>query len=458
MCKVRRYTACAIVKGIRYDDERIKEVVQLQEKLHVTYGRNRRKAAIGIYPFEKIKPPIRFMARKPEDIVFQPLEFPKAIDARKILSMHPAGREYGHLLEGYDVFPFFIDAKDEILSVPPIINSHNTGKIGYETKDVFIECSGFDFQVLSRCINMIVAAMSEMGGKICSMKLRYPDKTIISPDMSPEKMSLDLEYANKLLGLSLDKKQAHKLLEMMGYGIDKGSVLIPSYRADILHQSDLCEDIAIAYGYENFEAEIPNVATIGQEDAFEVFKDKVAQLLCGLELIEVNTYNLTNKETQCSKMDAKIELIELANSLSAEYDVLRAWTLPSLMEIFANNRHHDYPQKIFGIGTIFKKNAKTDTGIEENDRLSAAVCSDTAGYTEIKQIFDYLMRQLDLEYELEETEHPSFIPGRVARAKVKGKKVAYIGEISPTVLDNFHLEMPVCAFELNLSDLFGLIG
>ena len=63
-----------IVKGLKFDDEKIKEVVDIQEKLHITYGRNRRKVAIGIYPFEKITPPIRFLAKKPEDIKFRPLE------------------------------------------------------------------------------------------------------------------------------------------------------------------------------------------------------------------------------------------------------------------------------------------------------------------------------------------------------------------------------------------------
>src|SRR3972149_8820998 len=49
---VRPYTACAIVKNLHFDDEKIKEVIDIQEKLHITYGRNRKKVAIGIYPFE----------------------------------------------------------------------------------------------------------------------------------------------------------------------------------------------------------------------------------------------------------------------------------------------------------------------------------------------------------------------------------------------------------------------
>ena len=456
--KVRPYTACAIVKDMRYDDEKIKEVVDVQEKLHITYGRNRRKVAIGIYPFEKIKLPIRFMAKKPEDIIFQPLEFPKKINARQILSQHPAGRDYGHLLEDLDKFPVFYDANNEVLSVPPIINSHKTGKISEKTKDVFIECSGFDFQVLQKCLNMIVTAFADMGGKICSMKLQYPNKTYVTPDLNPEEMKLDLKYINKLLGLSLKESEAKKLLEKMGYGYKNKKVLIPSYRADIIHQSDLAEDITIAYGYENFKEEIPKVATIAEEDKFEVFKNKVADILTGLNLMETSTYNLTNTKFQNKNMLTNLPLIELANSISKEYNVLRSWVIPSMFEILGNNKHHEYPQKIFTIGTTFKLNNKKDTNIEENERLAVTIADEKTDYTEIKQVLDYLLRMLNVRYEIEETEHPSFIPGRVARIKVNNEKIAYIGEISPQVIKNWDLDVPITAMELNLTELFKVIN
>jgi phenylalanyl-tRNA synthetase beta chain len=453
---IRPYTACAIVKGIRYDNERIKEVIQIQEKLHITYGRNRRKVAIGIYPFEKITTPIRFMARRPEEIKFQPLEADKVMSAPQILEKHQTGKDYGHLLNGLAMYPIFVDANDKILSMPPIVNSHDIGKINEKTKDVFIECSGFDFRVLQKCLNIIVCAMAEMGGMVLSMKLRYPDKTYVTPNLKPEEMKVDLAYINKILGLKLGEKELKAMLEKMGYGYAAKKALIPAYRADILHQRDLAEDIAIAYGYDNFEAIIPNVATVGQEDPLETFKNKAADVLVGLGLLEVNTYNLTNKDVQSKLMNSEIELIELANSLSLEYNVLRAWVIPNMLEVLKNNKHHDYPQKIFGYGTIFKKNEAFDTNIEENERLAVALIHDKADYTEIRQALDYLFRQLDIKYKVVETEHPSFIPGRVGRVIVNGKKVAYIGEISPLVLSNFGLEMPVACFELNVSELFSV--
>ena len=458
VAEVRPYTACAIVKNLHFDDEKIKEVIDIQEKLHITYGRNRKKAAIGIYPFEKIKTPIRFMAQNPEEIFFQPLGFPRKINALQILKQHPAGKEYGHLLEGKKKFPVFRDADNEVLSIPPIINSDNTGKINEKTKDIFIECSGFDFNVLQKCLNIIVTALDEMGGKVYSMELHYGNKKYVTPDLSPEEMKVDISYINKLLGLELKENEIKRLFERVGYGYNNRKAIIPAYRADILHQADLAEDIAIAYGYENFKPVVPNVSTVAQEDKFEILKAKISQLLVGLGFIETSTYHLTNKDFQCKKMNTDAKLIELANSISSDYNILRSWVIPSLMEILSGNKHHEYPQRIFAIGTIFKKNDEMETNIEENDRLAAAIASENTDYTEIKQILDYLFRSLNLKYEIVETEHNSFIEGRAARIAVNGKKVAYIGELNPNVIINWSLEVPVTAFELNLTGLFESMG
>ena len=144
--KVRPYTACALVKGLTFNDERIRETIQIQEKLHTTFGRNRKKVAIGIYPSDKIKYPIYFRALSPEQIRFQPLEADREMTAPEILEHHPKGREYAHLLKGLQKYAVFQDVEDNILSLTPLINSQRTGKILETTKDVFIECSGFDFE------------------------------------------------------------------------------------------------------------------------------------------------------------------------------------------------------------------------------------------------------------------------------------------------------------------------
>ncbi|MBS3163453.1 phenylalanine--tRNA ligase subunit beta, partial [Candidatus Woesearchaeota archaeon] len=447
---VRPYTACAIVKNLKFDDEKIKEVIDIQEKLHITFGRNRKKVAIGIYPYEKIKTPITFFAEDPKKIKFRPLEFPKEITGLQILSQHPTGREYAYLLEGKIKFPFFKDVNNKILSMPPIINSHDTGKISEKTKDVFIECSGFDFKVLNKCINIIVTALSDMGGQIYSMELNYGNKKFVTPNLEPERFKLDIKYMNKIIGLNLKEADVKKLLEKMGYSYTNRSVLIPAYRADILHEIDLVEDIAKAYGYDNLKDEIPRVATIAEENKFEIFKNKIAEILIGLELIEVNTYHLVPADIN-KKINFDVKNVKLENSKSEEFDSLRAYLLPSLLNVLENNKNREYPQNIFEMSEVFKKD------LREKTKLCILLCGNKVNFTSIKQVLDYLFRCLDVKYSLKEAELSAFIPGRTGKIVIGNKEVGSIGEISPIVLNNFNMETPVSALELDMEELYGIL-
>jgi phenylalanyl-tRNA synthetase beta chain len=244
----------------------------------------------------------------------------------------------------------------------------------------------------------------------------------------------------------------------MGYGVNGKKVLVPAYRCDVLHQVDLIEDIAIAYGYEHFEEEIPHVATIGSEDAFGKFVGKISTLLVGLGLLEAKTYHLTTSEMQRTKMDCDIPLIELENPSTQEYAVCRGWVVPSLMEVLMGNKHHEYPQKLFDVGSIFQKGGKEESGVAEFVRLGLVLAEDHIDYTKIRQVLDYIIRSIGAEYTIEEVKHNSFLSGRVGRVVVEGVKVGYVGEIKPKVLDNFGLEVPVGALEINLTELFSVLN
>ena len=453
--KIRPFTACAIVKGLNFDEEKIREVIQIQEKLHVTYGRNRKKCAIGVYPMEKIKFPVSYKADKPENIKFKPLETESEMTASQILEEHKTGKEYGHLLEGKESYPFFIDANNEILSMPPIINSDKTGRGTEETNDVFVECSGFDYVVLSKCLNIIVTALADMGGEIYSLELEYEDGKKISPNLAPEKMKLDLPYVNKLLGLNLDKNKAVELLAKMGYGHENDEVLIPAYRTDILHQVDLMEDIAIAYGYENFVEEIPNVATIGEEDKLHEFMKKISSIITGLQLLEVKNYHLVMKDDLNEKMNLSDKVISLKNALG-EHNHLRNSLLPSLIKNLSENQHNEYPQNIFEVGRTFVP-GDSETGVVEKENLAVALCHDKTDFTQAKQVLDALIKSLGLDCLVKESSHPSYIEGRVGEIIVNDKKLGIIGELHPQVITNWQMTMPIVCFELDLEMLFGLI-
>ena len=454
---MRPYTACAIVKNLKFDNEKIRELMQIQEKLATTHGRNRKKSAYGIYPLNAINFPIHYTAKDPKTLRFQPLGFTYTISADQVLELHPKGKAYAHITKDWIKYPFFIDAKDNVMCMLPFTNSHTTGKVETSTTEVFIECSGTDLNNVMIALNILTTSLIDMGGQAYSLNIVYPTKTITTPNLSPKKMKLDSNYINKLLGTTLEEKQFKHYLERMGYGYQKNkqgiTVLIPCYRNDILHQADLAEDIAIAYGYENFPELLPNAATIGQENHLEQFTTKCREILIGFDCLEIKNYHLSTLEDLNTKMSKTLPLITLKNALG-DYNTLRNSLLPSSLKILTENQHHEYPQKIFEIGRTFTTDKSTDTGIAETEHLSLAIAHETADFTEIRQHLDSFLATLNISVQIKETTHPSFIPGRVAEIQLNNHPIGLIGEFHPQVLTNWNLFMPTIAFEIDLEKLF----
>lgn len=443
--EIRPFTACAIVKNIEFNEEIIKEIIEMQEKLHMSLGRNRKKAAIGIYPLEKISLPIKFEAREPKKINFIPLESEKEMQGMQILQSHPTGREYAHLLEGKKKFPVFVDSKNKILSMPPIINSQETGRITEETKDVFIECSGFHFETLKNILNILVANLIDLGGSAYQMEMsgEYKETT---PDFSDEEIIISEESVNKILGLKLKSKDFEKLLKKMNHKYEKCKVSVKPWRTDILHEVDIAEEIAIAYGYDNFEEEIPNISTIGEESKEERVKNKLAEILVGLGLLEISTYHLIKKDESKT-----LDLVELEDS-KTEYKFLRNDLLTPSLRILSENKDHEYPQSLFELGTVFSLNEDSETGIKENENL--LVISAPSNFTEIKMKLDFIFSKLGISYGLRELEKEELIEGRTAEILIDECSVGYIGEIHPLTLNKWNIRMPCAVFEISLNKIF----
>ena len=446
---VRPYTACAVVKGIKFDDNKLLEIIEMQEKLHSTIGRNRKKVALGIYPLDKIKFPVKYHCLSPNDIKFIPLGESKEMSGMDILKRHPKGREYGYLIEGFSKYPIFSDAENIIMSMPPIINSSVIGEVSEDTKDIFIECSGTDIYTLKKIINIVSANISDMGGEIYSVQIDYKDRKIITPDFKEEMISLNLKNVNSLLGLELKDKDVQKLLLKMGLDLNKGKVKIPSWRVDVMHEVDVIEDIAIAYGYKKFVPEIPSVATIGRELFSSKIKSKISEILAGAGLLEISSYHMIKPEE--AKFLNSDDKIFLENS-KTDYKILRENLLIPCLRIISENKDNEYPQKMFEIGSVFSKDKNSETGIKESDNLCLAITP--GNFTEVKRVLEYLVKSLGFSLDYKEGSSNLLIDGRTASVILDGKEIGFIGEVHPEILRDFGIKMQVSLAEINLEKIF----
>ena len=455
--KVRPWFVTAVVKNIDFDDSLIRSIIQMQEKLHVTHGRKRRKVAVGLHSLNPIEFPVVYTT-KPSNFRFRPLGERFEKDLTEILMTIHTGMEYAWIVEGFEEYPMILDSKEMVLSMPPIINGEYT-RIDEATRDIFIDVTGTDLKAITEVLNIIVTTFADRGASIYSVENRYHDGTVlITPDLTPRTMELDNEYVNATLGMNLEPKETSSLLGKMGYDAEpseKLQVLIPSYRTDIMHPMDLVEDVAIAYGYDNFYPVIPEIASESGEDSLEIFSRGLRNFLVGYGLQEVVTFMMSNREKLFSMMTLPEEPIaETENPKMEGYTCIRNRLIPSLMEVLANNKHYPYPQNLYEVDDVVVIDESTETGAKTVRRLAITFSHARANFSEAKAVMDSILENIGLDAEIEEGGLDCYIDGRRLVAKINDEPICWLGEIKPEVLEAWELEMPVAALEMDVNNLF----
>jgi phenylalanyl-tRNA synthetase beta chain len=462
---IRPYICCSVIKDIHLSDNVIKGIMHLQDKLDQTNGRCRQKTSIGIYNMDLVKPPIEYTAVDPKDASFVPLGFTEKMSLDEILERHPKGVEYGQIVKNNPLYPMLFDSEGKVLSFPPIINSNNLGKITNKSRNLLVEVTGTLHKTVLTTLNLVTLALIDRGGKAYSATIHYPEKssyterTVVTPNFDNKLFSLSVEDTNRLLGLKLSSKEIVDLLLTAGLGVEKFSddsvlVLVPCYRVDIMHQVDLIEDIAIAYDYNNIEARWRELPTTGQAKPHQHFINVARELMVGLGYQETLNYTLTNPETLFQKMNTSpAKIVELSNPKIVTMTCLRNWLLPSLIEFLSANQSVEFPQKIFELGQVTLPDENLETQTRDEDWLTALTVHPNSNFSEIKSALDSFMSNFGVEWQIKETLHPSFIKGRVGKVVAEGVEVGIVGEVNPLVLENWKLENPVSAFEINFQKI-----
>ena len=460
---IRPYIACVVARHPRINDTIIRGLIQLQEKLDQSYGRRRRRSSIGFYDFDLITPPLKYGTTKPDDVRFIPLQGDSALSLREILEKHPKGQEYGHIVNKYEEMPILLDAKNKVLSFPPIINSNDLGRVTPSTKNLLIEVTGTSEDTVTNALTILTTALADRGAEISPALIHYPygkNSTVTTPILKERRIELSLADIKRLVGMDLDGSEITLLLRKARYDVEdsqdgKLNVLVPCYRMDILHPVDVMEDVAIAYGLNNMKPQWPPELTAGGLAATETLSDSIRELMIGLGFQEALTFMMTNHELLFNRMNTQPETtVEIANPKIMTMTCLRSWLLPSLMDFLSSNTHIEYPQKIFEVGdcTIWDHTQPTRT--RDIRKLACVTSHARANFTEMKSYLEPLMTNLGLKFDLTMRTHGSFLEGRVGSIRLGDEEVGVIGEIHPQVIRNWGLENPVGAMEIDLNKLF----
>ena len=460
---IRPYIACSVITKVQLNSEAVRELMRLQDKLDLTYGRKRTRTSIGLYNYDLITPPVRYSVAKPHEISFVPLGTVKELNLKEILNTHPKGLEYGYILREKKHWPILLDAKNKILSFPPIINSNDLGRITEGVRDIFVEVTGTGYQTVLNTLMIVTLSLADRGEKILSTRIHYPYDEITqdeTPKLKTTNMMLNVSYVNQILGLNLNVQSIINLLKKSrfdAYQTDRYTITltIPCYRLDVMHPIDIVEDIAIKYGYNNIEPQWPKLNTFGRLSNLNVESNLARDIMVGLGFQEVLSFSMSNKSKLYKKMNLKDRrVVEISNPMTLNYNCLRDWLIPSLMEFLSKNSSVEYPQRIFEIGKCYFLDKNKPTGVREGTNLACLCIHSKANFSEMKTVLDAFFLNMGNMYKLKEDVFDCFIDGRAGAILVDKVNVGFIGELNPEVLEAWKLENPVIGFEIDLDKAF----
>tara|TARA_X000001036_G_scaffold286507_1_gene266138 strand:+ start:1374 stop:3128 length:1755 start_codon:yes stop_codon:yes gene_type:complete len=471
----------AVVRGVdngtnyREKDDFIQSLMDHQEKLHLTLGRKRKFASIGVHDLSQLSPPFKVISVD-KKYKFTPLAEEKEMSIEDILKSHPKGKEYAHLMSELKEYPVIIDAEDRVLSFPPIINGDHT-TVNEQTRDFFIDVTGWDERSCEACLLLICLSLAERGGVIESIQIKNWNHELLNvPRGDSKSHKVPDRLIRNILGIELSKTEIADSIKKMGgelietrtvtngpdkiekwadciVGEKEHVISMPRWRNDIMHPVDIVEDIAIGYGYDNLPEQLSAVHLDAIPLPSSNLKRRISSSLCALGLQETQSLTLSNKRDQFERVrwieENKSTII--SNPITKEHTMLRQYILPSLLNLLAANRHHELPQRVHELGDVVRDS-------ENKTRLSWACAEVGGGFSAAKGIASSLLRDLganlsEVKWQGINQEEGPWIKGRGAKVIIGGIEVGQIGEIDPKVSFEFGLKVPIQAGEFDVDAL-----
>ncbi|KAJ4462282.1 putative Phenylalanine--tRNA ligase beta subunit [Paratrimastix pyriformis] len=507
--KVRPYVVSAILRGMTFTDELYQAFIGLQEKLHENACRRRALVAIGTHDLDLIQAPFFYRARAPATIEFEPLHTGDLVigktSADKILAAYADPKNNSHLrpfvplIGGSEVYPVICDSTPDglgVLSLPPIINSERSKirprKVDAEghvldegSHNVFVECTGTDLTRANIVLNTLITNFYPYcAGGVEKVEIRYEGQPpMVCPQLDTWTLTTTADYMRRAIGVEMTTADVVGFLNRMQYQAatdpaqpDRIVVRVPPTRSDVMHECDLMEDVAVAYGFKRIaqQACVPALQTVGGVLPDREMTELLRQEAAGCGFTEVATFALVSQDENFAFLqrpdDHSACVIE--NPKTRDFEVCRTNLLPCLLRT---------------VSEVVLKDSAMDTGARNELRMCALHCAATPGFEVVHGLLDYTLNRFGVTcgepapapadapkrptvrktYRLVPSADQAFIEGQRADvilvrtttrpegpATVEEDRLGVIGVLHPRVLTRFEISEPCAAFELQVAKLY----
>ena len=284
----------------------------------------------------------------------------------------------------------------------------------------------------------------------------------------PRTLPVEPDKINALLGINVPENVMYTTLQKLGFTTvkEQGMIQVPSWRMDVEGMADLAEEVARFYGYNN----IPDTLSSGLNprrgwNPVQQAENAIGAFCRGLGYSEIITYSFISPgyyDKINLPADSPLrESVKILNPLGEDTSIMRATTLPSMLEILARNNHYrNKSVTLYELGRVYF--AKNDgSGMADEPKiLSLGAYGPDMDFYGIKGAVEAVLEGLRIEnvrYEAE-SGNPSYHPGRCAKVYSGQRLLGVLGQIHPAVAANYDVDCPLYAAELPFDALFASMG
>ena len=277
---------------------------------------------------------------------------------------------------------------------------------------------------------------------------------------NPVTVKFEPEKINRFLGVDIPEEDTRKTLTALGFGLDGDTITVPSWRSDVEHWSDIAEEAARFYGYNN----IPNTLSAGLNERrgwnpVQQAENAAGALCRAAGYSEIITYSFISP-AYYDKINLPADSplrnsMKILNPLGEDTSIMRTTTLPSMLEILARNCHYrNKSVRLYELGrTYFAKN--DGSGMADEPKVLSLGAYGGVDFFELKGAVESVLEGLrveDVRFEVE-AGNPSYHPGRCARVYSGERLLGVLGQIHPAVAENYDVDCELYAAELQFDAL-----
>ncbi|MBD9199039.1 MAG: phenylalanine--tRNA ligase subunit beta [Clostridiales bacterium] len=283
---------------------------------------------------------------------------------------------------------------------------------------------------------------------------------VIAKDSNPVTVKLEPEKVNGLLGTDVSREEMVRILEALDFKVEGDTIHVPSWRSDVEHYSDIAEEVARFYGYNNIPDTLSNGLTErrGLTDIQQT-ENLLGSVCRAAGYDEIITYSFISP-TYYDKIDlpkdsALRDSLKILNPLGEDTSIMRTTTLPSMLEILTRNYNfRNKSAKLYELGRVYFKRA--DGLADEPKVLTLGAYGGGMDFFALKGAVEAVLKQLRIENVrfLADTENPSYHPGRCAKVYCGDRLLGTLGQVHPHVAGNYGVDTELYAAELRFDALY----